>query len=737
MHTGPSHTTVNGRYHLLARLAIGGMAEIFLARELGLEGFQRMVVIKRILPHLAAQPKYVEMFLREARIIARFNHPNITHVHELCAHEGDYHIVMEYVRGCTLRELCVLARERDRAVPHNVAVSLLIDACRGLHAAHELRDDDGRSLELIHRDISPHNLMTTMEGHLKLIDFGVAKTNIGSESTYSGQLKGKFAYMSPEQCLYKSLDRRSDVFALGIVLWELCTAESLFRRESELETLQAVADARVQPPSHLNPDLPLPVEAVIMKALAKDPDARFASAEEMRVALAEAARDCGLRADQDAVARFVREIAGERINARHDQNTEGSFTPTPSLDSVDEPITVAARPSAIPQPITAPLSSTESSQATPLPGFSPESTGLSAPQAPETEVTPPEPEVTPPEPEVTPPEPSPVKVPSGSPRVWLFLLLPLLLMFAWRFHTESQSTTPPPDAPPHEHAAPLLTTSVTIGWPPVIDPALLKKELEPLRRYLEVELGQSVTFVYTDSYSALGHALVNRSLHFGVMTPLLFLQTDDRVSLEPIVSREFDGSLGSDAYLFASEDSSIQTIEEARGKRFCFTNPKSTSGYLMPRAFIRSRGHDPDTFIGEVRWSGDHFQGLEDLLQGRCDVTATYSGAWLTAHNTGLLVSKLRLIEVVGYIPQDTVSAGPLSTPEMRLALRDALVRFDPRAVTGEASLGKTQRITGFRVPKDDVFDELELIWRLEQADKTAKSLQLSAIIGSLRSREP
>src|SRR5690606_29276569 len=184
------------------------MAEIYLARERGLAGLERLVVIKRILPHLVHQASFVEMFLREARIIARLAHPNVVQIHELGEDKGSYFIALEYIHGCTVRELQVLSARADMAFPLDVSLSIIAEACRGAHAAHELKDKDSRPLGLVHRDISPHNLMVTGQGHVKLLDFGIAKAAEGFESTASGNLKGKYAYMSPEQCLHLPLDRR-------------------------------------------------------------------------------------------------------------------------------------------------------------------------------------------------------------------------------------------------------------------------------------------------------------------------------------------------------------------------------------------------------------------------------------------------------------------------------------------------------------------------------------------------
>ncbi|MFU8805067.1 MAG: serine/threonine protein kinase, partial [Bradymonadaceae bacterium] len=305
-----------GRYELLTRLATGGMAELFLARERGIAGLERLVVIKRILPHLADQPSFVDMFLREARIVARLSHPNVVQIFDLGHESESYHIAMEYIHGSTVRELQLLTADQGVTIPHNVSVSIIEQSCRGLHAAHELRDLDGKVLGLVHRDVSPHNLMCTPEGHVKLLDFGVAKATEGVEATYSGNLKGKFAYLSPEQCLHEPLDRRSDVFALGICLWELCTGHRLFKRRTELEMMQAVIGGDIPLPTKIDRTLPPPIERVILKALAIKRDERYGSAEEMRQDLVPAAEQSGLSVGEDQLGRFVESIAGERLAER-------------------------------------------------------------------------------------------------------------------------------------------------------------------------------------------------------------------------------------------------------------------------------------------------------------------------------------------------------------------------------------------------------------------------------------
>ena len=263
-----------GRYELIERIATGGMAEIFLALERGVQGLERLVVIKRILPHLAQHERFVDMFLEEARIVARINHPNVVLIHELGEENGSFFIAMEYVAGSSFRTLMRSAAKADIPIPLDVCVGLITQACAGTHAAHEIKGASGEHIGLVHRDISPHNLMVTADGHVKLLDFGIAKaTEIAEEHTKTGALKGKVHYMSPEQCQQRGLDRRSDVFALGICMWELCTARRLFKRESELMTMQAIVAGDTWAAKEFRPDMSDELNDAIMRALESAPDA--------------------------------------------------------------------------------------------------------------------------------------------------------------------------------------------------------------------------------------------------------------------------------------------------------------------------------------------------------------------------------------------------------------------------------------------------------------------------------
>jgi eukaryotic-like serine/threonine-protein kinase len=294
-----------GKYDLLVQLATGGMAEIWLARVSGAAGFEKLVVVKRLLSQLSINPDYVEMFLDEARINARLSHGNVVQVLELGQVEGRYFMSMEYVAGLTVAQMGKRATQRLGSVPQDVACGVVAQACAGLHHAHERTQPDGTPLNIIHRDVSPQNLIISFEGQVKVVDFGIAKAEGRIAQTRAGLVKGKSAYMSPEQCLGLPLDRRSDVFALGIVLWELCTSRRLFKRPQPYQTFDAITREDVPPPRALNRAVATEIEAVIMRALARKAEQRYASAGELQAALEEAMAQVGLRAGAAELAHFV------------------------------------------------------------------------------------------------------------------------------------------------------------------------------------------------------------------------------------------------------------------------------------------------------------------------------------------------------------------------------------------------------------------------------------------------
>ncbi|MBN2573337.1 MAG: protein kinase [Deltaproteobacteria bacterium] len=273
-----------GRYQLLSRLAVGGMAEVYLARQGELSGFKTLVVVKKVLPHLALKPDFIAMFLDEARIASMLDHPNVVRITEVGRTESEYFLAMELVQGKALASILQQSERAKTPLPHGLGALIVANAAAGLHHAHLLTDASGHPLGLVHRDISPQNIMVSFEGSVKVIDFGIARALGRLGDTSSGSLKGKLGYMAPEQARGETIDARADIFTLGVVLWECIAGRRLFLRENELATLRAVVYEPIPKPSKYCKVDPV-LEVIIEHALARDLDERFQTAEEMRIAL--------------------------------------------------------------------------------------------------------------------------------------------------------------------------------------------------------------------------------------------------------------------------------------------------------------------------------------------------------------------------------------------------------------------------------------------------------------------
>jgi eukaryotic-like serine/threonine-protein kinase len=275
----------SSRYELLVKIASGGMATVYVGRLSGSAGFSRLVAIKRAHAHLLEDPTFAKMLVAEAKLAACIHHPNVVAVQDVEEAEGELLLVMDYVEGVALSELL---RQEERPLPARAATRVILDACAGLHAAHELKDDDGKHLGIVHRDVSPHNILVGVDGVARLTDFGIAKSNVhsqGAPHTLSGSLKGKVAYMAPEYVDLGYVDARGDVFSLGIVAREVLTRRRLFRGATEIESLKLVLAAEVPRPSEVAPWLGRGLDAVLLKALARSPAHRFASAADLGDAL--------------------------------------------------------------------------------------------------------------------------------------------------------------------------------------------------------------------------------------------------------------------------------------------------------------------------------------------------------------------------------------------------------------------------------------------------------------------
>ena len=304
-----------GRYSLEEKIATGGMAEIFRAKLLGVEGFEKQVVIKRILPFWSERREFISMLVDEAKVLVHLNHPNIVQVYELGRVGPIYFIAMEYVEGRDLRQLVQALQAMGQALPQEIALSILSESLRGLHYAHERTLFDRGNLHIVHRDISPQNILLSVEGEVKVSDFGIAKAVIQTHETQTGVLKGKYAYMSPEQALGRGLDRRSDLFSMGIVLYEILMGRRLFAGGSDLETLERVRKAEIPWAETEAKNLLPGLREILEKALAREKEARFQTAEEFAQAV-EACVPSGMGLGVVKRAQFFQSVFGADFRRR-------------------------------------------------------------------------------------------------------------------------------------------------------------------------------------------------------------------------------------------------------------------------------------------------------------------------------------------------------------------------------------------------------------------------------------
>ncbi len=315
------------RYEVLAELASGGMATVYLGRLPGAGGFERLVAIKRLHPHLERDQAFVDMFLDEARIAARIRHPNVVSTLEIGTAERGYFLVMDYVEGPTLARLLSRAAQGVDKMPVRVALRIIHDAVAGLHAAHELKDDAGNPLHIVHRDVSPQNVLIGLDGTSRITDFGVARALNRISHTRTGQLKGKLGYMAPEQARGDDLDRRADLFAAGVLLWETLAGKRLFKGKSDTdaETLARVLSSEIPRVKTMNPEVPDALDAFVARALERKLELRFRDGAEMIDALEAAAGP--LLGNSRDVARYVEGAVGEEIAKRRDALRSMSAVP--------------------------------------------------------------------------------------------------------------------------------------------------------------------------------------------------------------------------------------------------------------------------------------------------------------------------------------------------------------------------------------------------------------------------
>ncbi len=327
--------TVLGDYELLLPIASGGMATVHVARKASVAGFERLVVIKRVHPHLLARPETYDLILDEARVASAIRHPNVVPVLDVIEVAGELLLVQEYVESVALSTLLEAARQRGQRLPAGVLVRVLLDVLLGLQAAHEARDVQGEPLHVVHRDVSPQNILLAQGGSARLIDFGIAKAAHRLATTESGNIRGKLPYISPEQVNGLALDGRADVFSSAVVLYEALTGELLFKGNDQADTLMKILVASVAPPSAKNPALPAELDAVVLQALARDREERFQSAQSFHDALAAAVPAASVAEVASVVDEFCREDLEHRRQA-----LKVRFSAPPA------PRPAAARPSA-------------------------------------------------------------------------------------------------------------------------------------------------------------------------------------------------------------------------------------------------------------------------------------------------------------------------------------------------------------------------------------------------------
>ncbi|HEY5951024.1 MAG TPA: serine/threonine-protein kinase [Kofleriaceae bacterium] len=322
-HLGPGDKL--GKYEVIRQIAIGGMAELYLARTLGIEGFEKLVVLKRILPQYGSNETFVNMFLNEARLAATLHHPNVAQVYDIGLEDGDYFFAMEYVHGEDLDHIHIAAEEQGVPLSMDAALTLVAGLCSGLHYAHEKMNAEGKPLNIVHRDVSPSNVLVSYDGAVKLVDFGIARASSRPGTTHGG-LKGKISYMSPEQCRAKAqLDRRSDLYSVGTILYELTTGQLPFSGETEYQVLNQIVNEDVPPPSSVVPDYPAHLEQIVLKALARDVDQRYTTALQLQADVEDFAHETRFRISPLVLARLMGSLFPARLEEWDHAKTQGAF----------------------------------------------------------------------------------------------------------------------------------------------------------------------------------------------------------------------------------------------------------------------------------------------------------------------------------------------------------------------------------------------------------------------------
>jgi len=313
-----------GEYKILKKIATGGMAEVFLAKRIGMKGFEKLLAIKRILPQFSENEEFIAMFIDEAKLAAKLSHRNIVPIYDFGSQQGSYYIAMEYILGKDLRSILKKSKERGERLPLAQCAYIITEAAKGLEYAHTLKDHFGKPLQIIHRDISPQNILISYEGEVMLADFGIAKAASKSTETRAGVLKGKILYMSPEQAWGKPIDRRTDLYSLGVILYEMVTQRKIFDADSEFSMLEKVRNALVEFPPNVFENIPNNFLQVVQKALDKNPDHRYQSAHDMRVDLENYLLTTQERLSEKAISNYLKHLFREEIDEERKILTEST-----------------------------------------------------------------------------------------------------------------------------------------------------------------------------------------------------------------------------------------------------------------------------------------------------------------------------------------------------------------------------------------------------------------------------
>jgi len=635
-----------GKFELLTTLAYGGMAELFIAKQRGMANVERLVVVKRILPHLADQPQFVDMFLEEARIAALLDHPNIVPIYDLGHVEGSFFIAMPYVSGINVRTMLEQAERAKAQIPVEVGCAIILQVLAGLDYAHRRTRLDGTPLNIVHRDVSPSNIMVEESGRVLLLDFGIAKAaDKVKRETETGSIKGKLTYMSPEQCRADPMDQRSDLFSLGVVFHELATGRRLFKRRTDMLIYRAIIDDPIPDPHEQRPALPAPVAGVILRALEREAANRFASAGEMRAALVAAMGQASL---PDGGAPLLADYLGQHFGAELERQRKKV------IDAREHDLPVS-------------IDAADETKTTAPPGVV---TGRGAPRQEE------------------------------RPRSRRIMLLAAALM------TIAAGIVLYLALSPRRLGGPALR----LGVVPYLPTKVLESEMRPLADYLERALDRRVEVIVPESYARTVDLLLAGELDLADLPPYPYLLARRRnPGVRLLAMIEAAGAESYEAYLVVRRDEAgVNKIADLAGKRVCYVDRTSTSGYLVPRMMARKRGHDPDKLFGAKQFSGNHYQAMRDLLADRCDVAAVYSGAYLTAAAQGIAVGRTRILAVSGRLPYDSICSSPSLPKDVAGAVRRALLKLDVLKELGRPSLGESLQINGFVPPHASDLKELE-----------------------------